>query len=120
MKSLLGTLAKLVKSCVRIQHYPSVATVVARQQRLQQRRWISAAQLTVEKRADDGEFNKCPAKEDLVFGTTLSDHMLVAGWDTQNQWGAPKIVPYENLSISPAASCLHYGTIQTTKGTKEH
>lgn len=77
---------------------------------LQQRRWISSAQLQIEKSTDDARFNSRPAKEDLVFGTTLSDHMLMTEWDTKNKWGAPKIVPYRNLSISPAASCLHYGT----------
>eukprot|EP00555_Chaetoceros_dichaeta_P012087 CAMPEP_0198256992 /NCGR_PEP_ID=MMETSP1447-20131203/6775_1 /TAXON_ID=420782 /ORGANISM="Chaetoceros dichaeta, Strain CCMP1751" /LENGTH=334 /DNA_ID=CAMNT_0043943775 /DNA_START=103 /DNA_END=1107 /DNA_ORIENTATION=- len=39
----------------------------------------------------------------------MSDHMLIVEWDEQNKWGAPKIVPYQNLQISPVASCLNYG-----------
>jgi branched-chain amino acid aminotransferase len=35
--------------------------------------------------------------------------MLVVNWDAKNHWGAPKIVPYADLKVSPAASCLHYG-----------
>jgi len=77
--------------------------------RRSQVRMISASGLTIEKVNDDTRFKSRPAKEDLVFGTTLSDHMLTVQWDTTNDWSAPKIVPYQNLSISPAASCLHYG-----------
>jgi hypothetical protein len=74
-----------------------------------QRRWISASQLTVERSADDCVFASRPVKEDLVFGTTLSEHMLMVEWDKEHQWGAPRIVPYQDLKISPAASSLHYG-----------
>lgn len=45
-----------------------------------------------------------------MFGTTMADHMLMVEWTTKDGWGVPRIVPYQNLSISPAASCLHYGT----------
>lgn len=83
--------------------------------RQQQQRWISASQLTVDKRVNDKRFDSCPAKEDLVFGTTLSDHMLMVEWDTKTEWGPPKIVPYQDLSISPAASCLHYGKWDSKK-----
>jgi hypothetical protein len=40
---------------------------------------------------------------------TFSDHMLTIEWTTEGKWGKPKIVPYQDLKISPAASCLHYG-----------
>jgi hypothetical protein len=48
-------------------------------------------------------------KDKLVFGKQFTPHMLQIQYINQ-QWGAPKIVPYQNLSISPAASSLHYGT----------
>lgn len=51
------------------------------------RRWISASQLTIEKVVGSERFDSRPAKEDLVFGTTLSDHMLQVEWDSQNAWG---------------------------------
>ena len=50
-----------------------------------------------------------PKKEDLKFGTIFSDHMLMIEWDRESKWSAPKIVPYQDLKISPAASALHYG-----------
>jgi hypothetical protein len=47
-------------------------------------------------------------KDVLVFGKQFTPHMLQIQYSNQ-QWGEPKIVPYQNLSISPAASSLHYG-----------
>lgn len=75
----------------------------------QSARCISASQLTVDTVSDDKRFNNRPVKEDLTFGETLSDHMLTVEWEVETDWSAPKIVPYQDLSISPAASCLHYG-----------
>lgn len=74
------------------------------------RRTIVSSQLSIEKTIDNSNFEKCPVKEDLTFGTTMADHMLTVEWTTENGWAAPKIVPYQNLSLSPAASSLHYGT----------
>ena len=48
-------------------------------------------------------------KDQLVFGKQFTPHMLQIQYSHQ-QWSEPKIVPYQNLAISPAASCLHYGT----------
>mmetsp|Transcript_39345 Transcript_39345/g.95217 ORF Transcript_39345/g.95217 Transcript_39345/m.95217 type:complete len:390 (+) Transcript_39345:83-1252(+) len=83
------------------------------------RRWISSSQLTVELTKDTSRFGSRPAKEDLVFGTTMSDHMLMIEWETTNGWSAPKIVPYQNLSLSPAATSLHYG-LQCFEGMKAY
>lgn len=44
----------------------------------------------------------------LKFGQILSDHMLVAEW-VKGDWKDVSIVPYGNLSVSPAMSALHYG-----------
>lgn len=44
----------------------------------------------------------------LVFGRSFSDHMLVSFYE-DGQWGSNKIVPYGNLSLSPAIASLHYG-----------
>ena len=49
------------------------------------------------------------ANEKLVFGATLSDHILEVDWTHDKGWGAPQIVPYHALQIDPAASGLHYG-----------
>ena len=66
----------------------------------------------MELKKDDTNFKNQPKKEELAFGQTMSDHMLKIEWNVESQWGAPKIVPYEDLRISPAASCLHYGKNQ--------
>ncbi len=44
----------------------------------------------------------------LQFGKTFADHMFVADYKDR-QWQQPRIVPYGNLSLSPALSSLHYG-----------
>ncbi|MBK1442345.1 branched-chain amino acid aminotransferase [Parapedobacter sp. ISTM3] len=44
----------------------------------------------------------------LKFGQTFSDHMLVADY-VDGHWTDVSIVPYGNLSLSPATSALHYG-----------
>lgn len=50
--------------------------------------------------------------KDLTFGNHISDHMLVCDFDAANGeqgWGRPLIVPFSNLSLSPASLALHYG-----------
>ena len=44
----------------------------------------------------------------LEFGKYVSDHMLVCDYKN-GEWQQPAIVPYANLSLSPAALGLHYG-----------
>ena len=39
----------------------------------------------------------------------MSDHMLEIDFDGQ-KWSTPRIVPYHNLVLDPAASVFHYGT----------
>ena len=72
-------------------------------------RFISSSDLIVNLKTDRSHFENRPKKEDLVFGHTFTDHMLTIEWDTKSGWGKPKISPYQNLQISPAASSLHYG-----------
>jgi hypothetical protein len=95
----------------RVFRKPSLARMLDRHHNLlkNQMRAITSSQLTVEKTTDKTKFEHRPKKEDLVFGTTLSDHMLMVEWEKEKGWAAPRIVPYQNLSISPAASSLHYG-----------
>ncbi|MEO6671584.1 MAG: branched-chain amino acid aminotransferase [Ferruginibacter sp.] len=44
----------------------------------------------------------------LEFGKYISDHMLVCDY-ANGEWNLPQILPYSNLSLSPAALALHYG-----------
>lgn len=51
-----------------------------------------------------------PADETkLGFGHIFTDHMFIMNYDTGEGWHDPRIVPFENISLSPAAMCLHYG-----------
>ncbi len=45
----------------------------------------------------------------LGFGRYFSDHMFMMDYDTENGWHGARIVPFENLSIHPASTVLHYG-----------
>lgn len=45
----------------------------------------------------------------LGFGHIFTDYMLVMPYDEGQGWHDPEIMPYGNISISPAAMCLHYG-----------
>jgi branched-chain amino acid aminotransferase len=44
----------------------------------------------------------------LEFGKYVADHMLVCDY-AAGEWQAPMIVPFANLSLSPATLALHYG-----------
>lgn len=82
-------------------------------------RWISSSQLTIELQTDSTAFDSRPAKEDLTFGTTFSDHMLMVEWNQETTWGPPRIAPFQDLSLSPAATSLHYG-LQCFEGMKAY
>lgn len=74
------------------------------------KRSIASSKLSIEKTTDTSKFQNRPKNDDLQFGHTISDHMLVIEWNREDKWSAPKIVPYQDLKISPAATCLNYGT----------
>ncbi|MBQ9374756.1 MAG: branched-chain amino acid aminotransferase [Ruminococcus sp.] len=45
----------------------------------------------------------------LGFGHIFTDHMFVMNYDAGQGWHDARIVPYGEISLSPAAMCLHYG-----------
>lgn len=49
-----------------------------------------------------------PDVNSLVFGAEFTDHMLSVEWTAENGWSEPKITPYQNLSLAPSCSTLHY------------
>ena len=61
---------------------------------------------------------KVPHNE-LGFGRIYTDYMLEIDWVQGKGWKSPIISEYKNLSISPAASGLHYG-IQCFEGMKAY
>ena len=51
-----------------------------------------------------------PAKgEKLGFGHIFTDHMFVMNYTEGKGWHDARIVPYQNLSLSPASMVFHYG-----------
>lgn len=55
------------------------------------------------------EPQKKPApSQPLQFGKTFTDHMLMVEWNSQAGWGPPRIQPFQNLTLHPACSGLHY------------
>ncbi len=45
--------------------------------------------------------------DDLKFGRVFSDHMFSMEY-RDGKWQQPEIVPYDSLTLSPAASVIHY------------
>jgi len=57
--------------------------------------------------------------QSLVFGKHFSDHILQVDWDHERGWGAPRIEPFGDLTLSPAAMALHYA-LQCFEGMKAY
>lgn len=51
-----------------------------------------------------------PDSSTLGFGKIFTDHMFIMNYDTQKGWHDLRIVPFENISIHPASTVLHYGS----------
>ncbi|MBA4536571.1 branched-chain amino acid aminotransferase [Bacillus aquiflavi] len=45
----------------------------------------------------------------LEFGRTFTDHMFVMDYSEDKGWHDPRIVPYEPITLDPAAIIFHYG-----------
>ncbi|KAF9801877.1 hypothetical protein SFRURICE_009730 [Spodoptera frugiperda] len=66
------------------------------------------------------QLNPKPEVTDLGFGKFFTDHMLKINYFKQlGGWQKPEIMPFENLSIHPAAKALHYA-IQLFEGLKAY
>lgn len=44
----------------------------------------------------------------LGFGKYYTDHMFIMNYDEGEGWHNPRIVPYQNIALDPAAMCFHY------------
>ncbi|KAF4422197.1 hypothetical protein F53441_14301 [Fusarium austroafricanum] len=58
-----------------------------------------------------------PGSAELWAQNACCDHMVIARWKLGKGWEALELKPYGDISISPAASCLHYAT-QCFEGMK--
>lgn len=51
-----------------------------------------------------------PDSSTLGFGKIFTDHMFVMDYSKEVGWHDARIVPFERLSLHPAATVLHYGS----------
>uniref|UniRef100_A0A2K6FJH7 Branched-chain-amino-acid aminotransferase n=1 Tax=Propithecus coquereli TaxID=379532 RepID=A0A2K6FJH7_PROCO len=58
-----------------------------------------------------------PDPKALVFGTVFTDHMLTVEWSSECGWEKPHIKPFQNLSLHPGSSALHYA-VELFEGLK--
>src|SRR5690625_3579460 len=50
-----------------------------------------------------------PASDQLEFGKVFTDHMFIADYTEGKGWHNKRIVPYQPLTLDPAAVIFHYG-----------
>ena len=50
-----------------------------------------------------------PDPDTLGFGRIFSDHMFRMEYNPEEGWHNARIVPFENISLHPASTVLHYG-----------
>lgn len=51
-----------------------------------------------------------PDENTLGFGKIFTDNMFIMDYSKEEGWHNARIVPFENLSIHPASTVLHYGS----------
>ena len=51
-----------------------------------------------------------PDASSLGFGKIFTDHMFMMDWSKERGWENARIVPFENISLHPASTVLHYGS----------
>lgn len=50
-----------------------------------------------------------PPEDKLGFGIHYTDHMFILDYKAGQGWHRPRIVPYQPISLDPAAKVFHYG-----------
>jgi branched-chain amino acid aminotransferase len=66
---------------------------------------VDLSRLTITKTTDP---KPIVPNDQLIFGHTFTDHMMALEWTAAEGWLAPRITPYQNLSLDPATCVLHY------------
>jgi len=60
--------------------------------------------------ADPGQMKPKPEDEsNLGFGDIFTDHIFLMNYESGKGWINPRIEPYADISINPAAMGIHYG-----------
>jgi len=55
------------------------------------------------------ELKEKPDDNALGFGKYYTDHMFILNYDEGKGWHSGRVVPYQNISLDPAAKVFHYG-----------
>ncbi|VEN39201.1 unnamed protein product [Callosobruchus maculatus] len=72
------------------------------------------------KLCDPSQLRAKPDVSELKFGQIFTDHMLKVFYHKQLRgWQKPSIIPFENISLHPAAKVLHY-SIELFEGMKAY
>ncbi|AJY75465.1 branched-chain amino acid aminotransferase [Paenibacillus beijingensis] len=50
-----------------------------------------------------------PEVSRIGFGTIFTDHMFMLDYETGKGWHSPRVVPYQPITLDPAAKVFHYG-----------
>ncbi|WP_221565026.1 branched-chain amino acid aminotransferase [Alkalihalobacillus sp. TS-13] len=50
-----------------------------------------------------------PRADEIRFGRNFTDHLFIMDYEVGKGWFEPRIVPYEPLTLDPAAMIFHYG-----------
>ena len=67
------------------------------------------AMLDIKIQLTDSPKEKPKKGEKLSFGHIFTDHMFVMNYTEGKGWHDARIVPFQNISLSPAAMVYHYG-----------
>ena len=58
-----------------------------------------------------------PPSDQLGFGTVFTDHMFLMDYSADKGWHDARVVPYGPITMSPAASVLHYAVSAIFRGS---
>lgn len=65
-----------------------------------------AQEITIERSA---QLKQKPNENKLGFGQYYTDHMFILEYTEGKGWHSGRVVPYQNISLDPAAKVFHYG-----------
>ena len=82
-----------------------------------EKRYIEVKNLTIERTQTPK--SKPEKGQKLGFGSVFTDHMLLMNYDVGQGWHDARIVPFGPITMSPAATCLHYAQ-ETFEGLKAY
>ncbi|XP_066483488.1 branched-chain-amino-acid aminotransferase, mitochondrial [Tiliqua scincoides] len=104
--------ARVLRRILRVKSHNALASLLGPRRFLSASFKASDLQIELSKHP-----NPKPDPGKLVFGKNFTDHMLTVEWSQEKGWGKPHIKPFQNLSLHPATSALHY-SVELFEGMK--